>query len=298
MPPTLAGLVPVPQRHLHQIVHGSLMDHHSMKILLQVCQPSVYERVVNRCSCSPRRPSRTTAFRNTEAAMLTTNRYCARQRFCSRDELGFAMQVAIFCLLLWSGKLIVAQTAATGALKGVVTDPSASVVPAASVKVTSYATGQIRTVVTPSNGSYLIPYLEPGNYKVEVSATGFKSLAIEKIEIHVTETRPLDLRLQVGTISETVTVRDIPELVQTDSSALGNVTDERMVQSLPLVTRNYTQLLALSPRVSGEVNNSASIGRGDSSQAASTGGYSAGGNATNDNTFQMNGAEVNDLIGD
>jgi hypothetical protein len=230
--------------------------------------------------------------------MLTTNRYCARQRFCSRHQLGFAMQVAIFCLLLWSGKLIVAQTAATGALKGVVTDPSASVVPAASVKVSSYATGQIRTVVTPNNGSYLIPYLEPGNYKVEVSATGFKSLAIEKIEIHVTETRPLDLRLQVGAISETVTVRDIPELVQTDSSALGNVTDERMVQSLPLVTRNYTQILGLSPGVSGEVNNSASIGRGDSSQAASTGGYSAGGNATNDNNFQMNGAEVNDLIGE
>src|SRR5262249_32005057 len=69
------------------------------------------------------------------------------------------------------------------------------------------------------------------------------------------------------------------------------------VQDLPLVTRNYTQILGLSPGVSGEVNNSASIGRGDSSQSASLGGYSVAGNATNDNNFQMNGTEVNDLIG-
>jgi hypothetical protein len=90
----------------------------------------------------------------------------------------------------------------------------------------------------------------------------------------------------------------VGELVETNSSALGNVTDQRMVENLPLVTRNYTQILGLSPGVSGEVNNSASIGRGDSSQAASVGGYSIAGGATNDNNFQMNGAEVNDLIGE
>src|SRR5216684_287610 len=230
--------------------------------------------------------------------MLTSNRNCSRQPSYFCYELGFAMQVAVFCLLLWSGKLLVAQTAATGALKGVITDPSASVIPGASVKVISYATGQTRTVITQNNGSYLGPYLEPGNYRVEVSANGFKSLAIDEIGIHVTEIADLDLRLEVGAISETITVRDIPALVQTDSSALGSVTDQRMVESLPLVTRNYTQILGLSPGVSGEVNNSASIGRGDSSQAAGAGGYSTGGNATNDNNFQMNGTEVNDLIGE
>ncbi len=90
--------------------------------------------------------------------MLTSNRDCTRQPSYFCYELGFAMQVAVFCLLLWSGKLLVAQTAATGALKGVVTDPSASVIPGASVKVISYTTGQTRTVITQNNGSYLIPY--------------------------------------------------------------------------------------------------------------------------------------------
>src|SRR5439155_391783 len=86
--------------------------------------------------------------------------------------------------------------------------------------------------------------------------------------------------------------------LDTTSSALGHITDQRMVENLPLVTRNYTQILGLSPGVSGEVNNSAAIGRGDSSLSSSTGGYSIGGNSTNDNNFQMNGAEVNDLAGE
>jgi hypothetical protein len=133
---------------------------------------------------------------------------------------------------------------------------------------------------------------------LETSAKGFKSVTFQNITIHVTETALLDIPLQVGGVAETVTVHDVTELVQTNSSALGSVTDQRMVESLPLVTRNYTQILGLSPGVSGEVNNSASIGRGNSSQAAATGGYSTGGNATNDNNFQMNGTEVNDLIGE
>ncbi len=152
--------------------------------------------------------------------------------------------------------------------------------------------GQSRTVISQSNGVYLVPFLVPSDYKVEVSAKGFKSLAVEKIEIHVTETATLDLRLEVGAFAEVVTVKDIPALVQTDSSALGNVTDQRMVENLPLVTRNYMQILGLSPGVSGEITDAAMIGRGPSGLE-----YSTSGNIVNDNNFQMNGSEVNDLMG-
>src|SRR5207302_6976298 len=207
-------------------------------------------------------------------------------------------QVFFVSLLFGFSGVLIAQTAATGALKGTATDPSGRVVPGVTIKVTSNETGQTRTVITQSNGTYLVPLLPLGEYKLEMSAKGFKSETFENIAIHVTETALLDVHLQVGGVAEIVTVRDVPELIQTNSSALGSVTDQRMVENLPLVTRNYTQILGLSPGVSGEVNNSASIGRGESSQAAATGGYSAGGNATNDNNFQMNGAEVNDLIGE
>ena len=209
------------------------------------------------------------------------------------------LKIASCCAaLVLLAQVLTAQSAVTGALKGIITDPSGSVVTGVAVKVTSHSTGQTRTATTQSNGSYLVPLLPPGEYTVDASARGFKSISVSDVTVHVTETQTLDFRLQVGTISETVTVQDVAELVQTESSALGSVTDQRMVENLPLVTRNYTQILGLSPGVSGEVNNSASIGRGDSSQAASTGGYSVAGNSTNDNNFQMNGSEVDDLIGE
>ena len=216
----------------------------------------------------------------------------------ARRSRTFISQVMFFSLLLSFGKLLMSQTAATGALKGVVTDPSGSVVPGVTVKVTSAATGQTRTAITQGNGSYLVPLLPPETYRVEASNKSFKTVVLEDVHVNVTETRTLDVRLQMGSVTETVTVKAEPPQLDTTSSALGHITDERMVENLPLVTRNYTQILGLSPGVSGEVNNSASIGRGDSSLSAATGGYSTGGNATNDNNFQMNGAEVNDLIGE
>jgi len=209
------------------------------------------------------------------------------------------IRVLLLCLLFGlNGKSLFAQTAATGALRGSLSDPSGGVLPGVSIKVTSTTTGETRTALTQGNGAYLIPLLSPGAYRVEASSKNFKTAVFEDVRVDVTETETLDIRLQIGSITETVTVKAEPPQLETTSSALGHVTDERMVENLPLVTRNYTQILGLSPGVSGEVNNSASIGRGDSSQSASTGGYSVGGNATNDNNFQMNGSQVNDLIGE
>jgi hypothetical protein len=220
---------------------------------------------------------------------------------CSRvgDFRHFlAMHVFLACVLFGFSQELFTQTAATGALRGTVTDPSGGVLPGATIKVTNAATGQTQTAVTQTNGAYVVPFLPVAVYRVEASGKGFKTEVFEKVEVNVTETKVVDIRLQVGSFTETVTVQAQPAPVETTSSALGNVTDQHMVDNLPLVTRNYTQILGLSPGVSGEVNNSADIGRGLSSEAAATGGYSVGGSNTNDNNFQMNGSEVNDLIGE
>ena len=201
-------------------------------------------------------------------------------------------KLASLALLSFMSTAAHAQTAQTGALKGTVTDPTGSVVQAVAVKVTSKRTGQVRTTMSQSNGTYLVPLLPPGDYSVEISAKGFKSIAFQNVEIHVTETATLDTRLEVGGVAEVVTVQDMPELVQTTSSALGNVTDERMVENLPLVTRNYMQILGLSPGVSSEITDASSIGRGNVGLE-----YSTSGSALNDNNFQMNGSQVNDLMG-
>ena len=224
--------------------------------------------------------------------MSTSNSDFKPRQGHSRRSLILVVQVTLFCLLLWSDKSLVAQTASTGALKGVITDPSASVVPGVSVKVISHTTGQARTATTQGNGSYLVPLLPPGDYRVEASAKGFKSVLTADVAIHVTETTTADIRLEVGAVSETVSVHDVAELVQTNSSALGNVTDQRMVENLPLVTRNYMQILGLSPGVNAEITDASSIGRGNVGIE-----YSTSGNILNDNNFQMNGTEVNDLMG-
>jgi len=203
------------------------------------------------------------------------------------------MSVMLGC----AGLNLYAQTAQTGALSGVATDPSGSVLPGVTVSVTNTSTGQTRGTVTQGNGRYLVPLLSPGVYKVEASREGFKTTTFDELRINVTETATLNLLLQIGAVKEVVEIEAQPMQLDTTSSALGHVTEQRMVENLPLVTRNYTEILGLSPGVSGDVTNSAHIGRGDSSLSSGTGGYSAGGSSTTDNNFQMNGTQVNDLAG-
>ena len=212
-----------------------------------------------------------------------------------REAYTAMLLVAIVACLLPS--LVQGQSASTGAIAGTVTDPSGAVVVGARIRATNQATGATRTVVTGSTGNYLVSLLPPGAYRVEASKPGFKLSTYPAVVVNVTETEALNVHLELGTADQTVEVQDRGELLQTESSALGQVTDQRMVENLPLVTRNYTQILGLSPGVSGEVNNSAAIGRGATSQGAATAGYSIGGSSTNDNNFQMNGSEVNDISG-
>src|SRR5205807_1994024 len=134
-------------------------------------------------------------------------------------------------------------------------------------------------------------------YQVEASRKDFKTAVFKEVKVNITETATLNVQLRVGSFSEAMTVQAEPMQLETTSSALGHTTDQRMVENLPLVSRNYTQILGLSPGVSGDVNNGADIGRGSTSLSASTGGYSVAGSSTNDNNFQMNGTEVNDLAG-
>ena len=128
----------------------------------------------------------------------------------------------------------------------------------------------------------MVPLLPPGSYKVEATRSGFKTATIEQVRVSITETATLNFKMQVGAINEVISVEAEPMQLDIESSTLGHITDQRMVEGLPLVSRNYTQILGLSPGVSGDVTNSAHIGRGDSSLSSGPGGYSIGGNSTND----------------
>jgi hypothetical protein len=190
-----------------------------------------------------------------------------------------------------------AQTAATGAISGIVTDAMGALVAKAKITVTSESTGDSRTGTSTSNGSFIVPVLPPGSYTVRASKDGFKEFVHTGVTVHVTETAAVNFRLSVGALSEVVTVTSESELLDTHDPALGKITNQLVVSSLPLVTRNYTQIIGLSPGVATEVTNAADLGRGAGSEAIGDRGFSVHGGPTNDNNYQVNGVEVNDLMG-
>jgi hypothetical protein len=106
----------------------------------------------------------------------------------------------------------------TAALSGTVTDPNGAVVPGASVTVKSIATGNEFRAVTTSQGTYIVPSLNPGVYSLTVTATGFKSVTVEGIKIDTGTPANADVALELGAASETVVVQGGAEIVQVEPS--------------------------------------------------------------------------------
>lgn len=158
---------------------------------------------------------------------------------------GLAVLIGLSCTILCTpGRT---QTAGTGALVGNIKDPSGAAIVGAQVKATSETTGETRTVSSGTNGSFLVALLLPGLYQVEVAQSGFKAKQFTHVQIFVAETATLNVRLEIGAVSERVTVEAATEQLQTESSTLGRVTEGERVRALPLVTRNYSQIIALNP---------------------------------------------------
>jgi len=205
----------------------------------------------------------------------------------------FRFVALALCLLLSLPAQMLAQTAGTGALTGVVTDPKGATVSDAKITVTNEVTGEARNVMSQQNGSFQVPLLQPGSYRLEVVKDGFKKSIKEGLRVNVVETTRLDVELELGTVQEQVNITAEAQSLQTETTALGRVTDRALVSNLPLVTRNFTQIVTLSPGVSASVTNASELGRGSSSE--SQGSFRSHGAFARDNNFQMNGVQVNDL---
>ena len=185
---------------------------------------------------------------------------------------------------------LAAQIAGTGAVSGVVRDPSGAVVPGATVAATNVATGLSRQVTTNGTGEFEIEILEPGRYGISVAKPGFATSKVTNVVVNVTEVTTVNVKLAIGTSQVTVEVQAAGELLQTQSSTLGSVVTGDMVRNLPLDSRNYTQIITLSPGVSADVFNAGSFGRGSTTMVS-------GGTNSSDNNFQMDGVEINDRQG-
>lgn len=194
---------------------------------------------------------------------------------------------------------IYAQTASTGAIRGNITDQTGAVITAAAVKATSESTGAEYQVESQSGGAYLIPLLPPGQYRLTITHDGFATATRSGITVNVTERAVLDVQLQVGSVSSSVEVTAAPLTVQTDSSTLGEVVAQKTVESTPLSTRNFTQIMNLSAGVGSPVTRADVVGRGTGYVGNSTEGEGVfvHGARNYDNSFQINGINVNSSTG-
>ena len=174
----------------------------------------------------------------------------------------------------------------TGQIKGVVTDPTGAVIPGAIVTAISLDNGFTRTTVSGSDGSFLIPLLDPQHYKLQVVASTYKKLERGPITVQVTETADVGrLMLTIGERIRDDYRHRQEALINTEDATLGKVYDSNLIEGLPLSTRNFSQLLGLQAGVIGGIPDTLAFGN-------STSLWAVGGNRTYDNAISIDGVNA------
>ena len=193
-----------------------------------------------------------------------------------------------FAFLLLPSLSALAQTQTTGRIAGTVKDQNGAVIVGAEVTVVSRTTGDERKVTTDATGNYTVALLLPGTYRISVAANGFSTQIFDTVQVVITETTLVDADLTVaGVIADPVVVRIAP-LVHRDGPQLGRVVGSRAVSELPLATRNFTQILGLSPGTSADLPDNTAVGRNSQD-------ISVNGARTTQNSYQINGVDANNI---
>ena len=165
---------------------------------------------------------------------------------CMRKIIYF-LTAALACLALLPGSALAQYE--NGSIVGSVHDASGAVVPGATIKVTNIATGVVSTRQTNDSGDYEVPALRVGQYNVEVTREGFASTRATDISVSVGARQRIDLTLKVGETSTTVEVSGVALQVETDTSQRGQIVTQYQTAALPLVSRNYSDLIGLTTGV-------------------------------------------------
>jgi len=151
----------------------------------------------------------------------------------------------VLCLGITSA-VVWGQAESTAQINGVVRDSGGLAVPGAEVKATQIATGAVRSVITGSDGAYVLPNLPIGPYLLEITKEGFGKYVQSGIVLQVASNRTVEAVLKVGAVTEQVTVVADAAMVETHSTGVGTVVDNQRVVELPLNGRNVTELIFLA----------------------------------------------------
>src|SRR2546430_14877585 len=194
-----------------------------------------------------------------------------------------------------------AQTA-TARVEGIVTDSSGGVLPGATVTATNVETNASRVDVSNTSGAYTLTALPAGNYRIAIDLSGFRP-QVTPITLTVNQVARIDFKMQLGGVSEAMTVTAAAPLIEKSTSEISTVIEQKQIENLPLNGRNFTQLATLAPGVNRGIPGSNSSG-GSAGQDAETFRYSEFGGAALSvnglreqfNNYQIEGVDNNETL--
>jgi len=176
----------------------------------------------------------------------------------------------------------------TATLKGTIYDPNAAVIPGATIMVTSLDRGTTQTVTTGDDGSYQVPLLPPGFYRVEVRAEGFDKAVAQRVELTIGQSAVFDVHLQIGSVKSEVVVTEAIPLIEAEKTQQANTLGSVQIGNLPNVTRNFTESVFTLPGVS---SSDAPRAQFPGYSGFVTSGFSVGGSNGRNNLVTFDGGE-------
>ncbi|HWS89578.1 MAG TPA: carboxypeptidase regulatory-like domain-containing protein [Pyrinomonadaceae bacterium] len=204
--------------------------------------------------------------------------------------LGLALCVS----LVACAQATFAQATGSATLRGTVKDPAGAVVPNASVTLVNQGTKEERKATTNDEGGYVFSAVTPGTYTVRVEAGGFKTTEQSDLSIETSSTRGLDINLEVGQASETVTVTAEQNQLQTETGSRENTITASQIENLSIISRSSLELLRILPGVVAPDNTALeSIGFGDGANANAR--YNVNGMRGEQNNVSIDGARMIDI---
>ena len=209
-----------------------------------------------------------------------------------RNRAGRAVPLVVFLLV---GALS-SQAQFSSILEGTITDPAGAVIPAVEVVVEDIDTGTIRTVETSGAGRYRATALAASSYRVTVSTEGFQTYVQQRVTLEVAQTTTLNIQLELGATTETVSVTSEAPLIETGEAKVSGQIEQMEVADLPLVGRNFMTLVVLTPGVVGLPSGGGQAyaqATGDIFSAEYGVNLSGNGQRAESNSFNVDGASVN-----
>ena len=167
----------------------------------------------------------------------------------TRTAKGLGLVLAGLAILAFALPAPLAAQAVSGTILGVVKDTSGAVVPGATVTLVNTGTGLTRTVVSDAKGDYSAPSLPTGTYTVSAEMSGFKKVSLTSVHLGVDQKVKIDLKLDLGEMTESIEIQAETPLVQTSSSDLSVTVEGKTIESLPLNGRNFVSLTRTIPGV-------------------------------------------------